>query len=128
MILAGVYAGVAEGLVYGQQAGLPMETLLEALAAGAADSWALRNRGESMVINRYPLGFRSSLHLKDVRIGLREGAALGLSLPVASLVADLEGRLPAAGFGDEDVSNLARSARGEVSGASSDDLPVEGDG
>jgi 3-hydroxyisobutyrate dehydrogenase-like beta-hydroxyacid dehydrogenase len=114
LMLAGVYAGVAEGLVYGQRAGLPMQTLLEALQAGAADSWVLRNRGENMVLGRYPLGFRTSLHLKDVRIGLREAEALGLGLPVAELVAQLESRLVEAGFADEDVSNLARSARGEA--------------
>lgn len=116
LILAGVYASVAEGLVYGQQAGLPMETLLAALQAGAADSWVLRNRSQNMVQGSYPLGFRTSLHLKDVRIGLREAAALGLSLPVGRLVADVEERLVAAGFADEDVSNLARAARGEIDG------------
>ncbi len=115
LMLAGVYAGVAEGLVYGLRAGLPMDTLMTALAAGAADSWVLRNRGENMVLGAYPLGFRTSLHLKDVTIGLREASDLGLSLPVAELVAALEERLVAAGFGDEDVSNLARSARGETS-------------
>ena len=116
LMLAGVYAGVAEGLVYGQQAGLPMETLVEALAAGAADSWVLRNRSTNIVQGRYPLGFRTSLHLKDVRIGLSEASALGLALPVAELVAALEERLVAAGFADEDVSNLARSTRGETIG------------
>lgn len=116
LMLAGVYAGVAEGLVYAQQSGLPMDTLVAALQAGAGDSWVLRNRSDNIVQNSYPLGFRTSLHLKDVRIGLREASALGLSLPVASLVAELEERLVAAGFADEDVSNLARSARGETPG------------
>ena len=66
-----------------------------------------------MVSGRYPLGFRTSLHLKDVRIALREADALDLPLDVARLVAASEERLVEAGFGDEDVSNLARHVRGE---------------
>jgi 3-hydroxyisobutyrate dehydrogenase len=113
VVLAGVYAGVAEGVVLAQRFGLPADALLEALGAGAADSWVLRNRASNMVNGTYPLGFRTSLHLKDVRIALREAESLGLPLDVAQLVAGVEARLVAAGFGDEDVSNLARHTRGE---------------
>jgi len=113
VVLAGVYAGVAEGVVLAERFGLPAEALLEALGAGAADSWVLRNRASNMVSGAYPLGFRTSLHLKDVRIALREADALDLPLEVARLVSEVEARLVEAGFGDEDVSNLARHVRGE---------------
>jgi len=113
VVLAGAYAGVAEGVVLAERFGLPPEALLAALGAGAADSWVLRNRAANMVSGRYPLGFRTSLHLKDVRIALREADALDLPLDVARLVAASEERLVEAGFGDEDVSNLARHVRGE---------------
>jgi 3-hydroxyisobutyrate dehydrogenase len=113
VVLAGVYAGVAEGLVLAERFGLPSAALLEALGAGAADSWVLRNRAGNMVDGSYPLGFRTSLHLKDVRIALREAAALDVPLDVAELVAGIEHRLVEAGFGDEDVSNLARHTRRE---------------
>jgi 3-hydroxyisobutyrate dehydrogenase len=113
VVLAGVYAGVAEGVVLGERFGLPADALLEALGAGAADSWVLRNRAQNMVDGSYPLGFRTSLHLKDVRIALREADALDLPLDVARLVAGIEDRLVETGFGDEDVSNLARHVRGE---------------
>jgi 3-hydroxyisobutyrate dehydrogenase len=113
VILAGVYAGVAEGVVLAERFGLPPAELMAALGAGAADSWVLRNRSGNMVGSSYPLGFRTSLHLKDVRIGLREAASLGLDLPVAELVAAQEAELTDAGLGDEDVSNLARHVRRE---------------
>jgi 3-hydroxyisobutyrate dehydrogenase-like beta-hydroxyacid dehydrogenase len=113
VVLAGVYAGVAEGVVLAERFGLPAQELLEALGAGAADSWVLRNRAANMVGGSYPLGFRTSLHLKDVRIALREADAMDLPLDVARLVAQVEERLVGAGFGDEDVSNLARHVRGE---------------
>ncbi len=113
VVLAGAYAGMAEGVVLAEKFGLPADALLEALGAGAADSWVLRNRAGNMVKGSYPLGFRTSLHLKDVRIALREAEALGLSLDVAQLVAGVEDQLVQAGFGDEDVSNVARHVRGE---------------
>jgi 3-hydroxyisobutyrate dehydrogenase len=113
VILAGTYAGVAEGVVLAEKFGLPAEALLEALGAGAADSWVLRNRSANMVAGSYPLGFRTSLHLKDVRIALREAEALDLPLEVTQLVAGIEDQLVASGHGDEDVSNLARHVRGE---------------
>jgi 3-hydroxyisobutyrate dehydrogenase-like beta-hydroxyacid dehydrogenase len=113
VVLAGVYAGVAEGVVLAERFGLPADALLEALGAGAADSWVLRNRAKNMVDGSYPLGFRTSLHLKDVRIALREADALELPLDVARLVVGIEDRLVQTGFGDEDVSNLARHVRGE---------------
>ena len=37
---------------------------------GAAKSWVLENRSGRMIDNEYPLGFRTSLHLKDLAIGL----------------------------------------------------------
>ncbi|GAA3624693.1 NAD(P)-dependent oxidoreductase [Kineosporia mesophila] len=113
VVLAGAYAGVAEGIVLAEKFGLPFEQLLPALSAGAADSWVLRQRAGNMVKGAYPLGFRTSLHLKDVRIALREAAAMDLPLEVAELVAGIEEKLVAAGFGDEDVSNLARHTRSE---------------
>lgn len=114
LFLAGAYASLGESLVYAERAGLPLERLVEALLGGAADSWVLRNRSANVVASRYPLGFRTSLHLKDLRIGLAEARAAGLSLPVAELVAQLEERLVERGYGGEDVSSLARVPRGEA--------------
>jgi 3-hydroxyisobutyrate dehydrogenase len=114
VVIAGVYAGVAEGVVLAERFGLPADELLAALGAGAADSWVLRNRAANMVKGSYPLGFRTSLHLKDVRIALREAGQLGLALDVAQLVAGIETGLVDGGFGDEDVSNLARHVRGDT--------------
>jgi 3-hydroxyisobutyrate dehydrogenase-like beta-hydroxyacid dehydrogenase len=114
LFLAGVYASLGESLAYAERAGLPLDRLVEALLGGAADSWVLRNRSANVIASTYPLGFRTSLHLKDLRIGLDEARAAGLSLPVAELVAGLEERLVERGYGGEDVSALARLPRGEA--------------
>lgn len=111
VVLAGAYLGVAEGMVLALKAGLDPVAVAEALNGGAARSWVLENRSGRMIDNAYPLGFRTSLHLKDLTIALELARSLGASLPVAALASQLEAGLVARGHGDEDMSNLARAIR-----------------
>lgn len=111
VILAGTYLGVAEGMVLAMRAGLDPRLVADALGGGAARSWVLENRSARMIENDYPLGFRTSLHLKDLAIALALAREAGASLPVAGLAAQLEAGLVARGHGDEDMSNLARAIR-----------------
>ena len=112
VILAGAYLGVAEGVVLAIKAGLDVEQVVGALGGGAAQSWVLANRSGRMIDNDYPLGFKVSLHRKDLAIALDLAAQLGATLPVSALAAQLENGLVADGHGDDDMSALARSIRG----------------
>ena len=60
ILVAGSYVAVAEAIALGQALGLQMGTVVNALKTGAANSWALCNRSESMLNNKYPLGFKLS--------------------------------------------------------------------
>ena len=111
VMIAGTYATVGEGIALAQAAGLPLPELLEALSAGAAGSWVLSNRAGNMVDDSYPLGFKVSLHRKDVAIALDEARRLGVHLAVSDLVLEEEDELIVEGHGDEDVSALARIAK-----------------
>jgi 3-hydroxyisobutyrate dehydrogenase len=115
IIVAGTYMGVAEGMVLGLKAGLDMDKVLQAVSGGAAASWGLSNRAGNMLNNDYPLGFRVKLHAKDLRIALDAARQSGAVLPVAAMVEQLEAGLISRGFGDEDVSAMARVLR-EASG------------
>jgi 3-hydroxyisobutyrate dehydrogenase-like beta-hydroxyacid dehydrogenase len=108
VLVAGSYAAVAEAMALGERLGLPMAQVCEALAAGAAGSWALENRAANMLRGEFPLGFRLTLHRKDLAIALAAAEAAGLELPLSRLVAALEDELLEAGHGDEDLSALAR--------------------
>jgi len=112
VILAGTYLGVAEGIVLAIKAGLDVEQVVAALGGGAAQSWVLANRSGRMIDNDYPLGFKVSLHRKDLAIALDLAGQLGAVLPVSALAAQLENGLIANGHGDDDMSALARSIRG----------------
>ncbi len=114
VVISGAYLSVAEGLVLGMRAGLDPHRLVEALSAGAAQSWVLANRSGRVIDDDYPLGFRVALHRKDLGIALQLAGALDLELPVAALTAGLEDALIAASHGDEDMSALARVIRGSV--------------
>ncbi len=108
VLVAGSYAAVAEALALGQRLGLGMDQVVAALTEGAAGSWALQHRSAAMLKQQFPLGFRLSLHRKDLAIALAAAGACDLDLPVTSLVAGLEDELIARGHGDEDVAALAR--------------------
>ena len=111
VILAGVFMGVAEGMVLGMKAGLDMHKVIKAISGGAAGSWVLSNRAMNMVNNTYPLGFRARLHHKDLRIALEAARDLGVALPIGALVDQIENGIIGRGYGDEDMSAIARTLR-----------------
>ena len=111
VILCGAYLGVAEGIVLAMKAGLDVEKVVAALSGGAAQSWVLANRSGRMIADDYPLGFKVSLHRKDLAIALELARQVGASLPVTGLAAEIENGLIAQGHGDDDVSALARAIR-----------------
>jgi 3-hydroxyisobutyrate dehydrogenase len=111
VILAGAYLGVAEGIVLAIKAGLDVEQLVGALSGGAAQSWVLTNRSGRMLANDYPLGFKVSLHRKDLGIALQLARETGATLPISALCETLEAGLIGRGHGDDDMSALARAIR-----------------
>lgn len=111
VIIAGTYAAVAEGLALAMASGIDVEAAHAAVSGGAAGSWGLTHRGPNMIRGAYPLGFRTRLHRKDLGIALDTARRLGTPIPLAAWIEQLETGLIRRGFGDEDVSNIARVAR-----------------
>ena len=95
---AGIYLGVAEGLVLGMRAGLDPARLVEALSGGSAQSWVLANRSANMIEDAYPLGFKLSLHRKDLGIALELAGRSGWTAG-RGVGGDLEDELVAGGHG-----------------------------
>jgi 3-hydroxyisobutyrate dehydrogenase len=111
VIIAGTYAAVAEGLALGLAAGVDVAAAHRALSGGAAGSWVLTHRGQNMIDDDYPLGFRVRLHRKDLGIALESAREAGVPLPVTAYVEQIETGLITRGHGDEDVSAIARAVR-----------------
>lgn len=115
IVVAGTYWSVAEGIALGLKAGLDMEKVVQAVGSGAAGSWAMNNRSENMIKNKYPLGFKIELHRKDLNIALNVARELGVTLPVSAYVEQVETGLISRGHSNEDISVIARAVR-EASG------------
>jgi len=84
--IAGVLQGLAEGLNFGQRAGLDMNVVIEVIAKGAAQSWQLDNRAETMCRGEYDFGFAVDWMRKDLGIVLDEAARNGAQVPVTALI------------------------------------------
>ena len=111
IVVGGTYWSVAEGVILGVKAGLDMEKVLQAVGSGAASSWPLINRSGNMIKNDYPLGFKVKLHRKDLNIALEIAREIGVTLPLAAYLEQVETGLIARGHKDEDLSAVARSIR-----------------
>ena len=98
-------------MTLGLKAGLDMDKVVQALAGGASGSWVLNHRSGNMIRNEYPLGFRVRLHRKDLAIVMEAARELGAFLPTTALVEQIENGLIAQGYGDEDLSAVARLIR-----------------
>jgi len=109
--VAGVIQGLAEGLHFGQEAGLDMQAVLEVIAKGAAQSWQMENRGETMLEGRYDFGFAVDWMRKDLGIVLDEAARNGASVPVTRLIDGYYEEIQALGGHRWDTSSLIERLR-----------------
>ena len=106
--IAGVVQGVAEALRFAQKSGLDTAKVLEAISGGAAQSWQMVNRWESMSEDRFDFGFAVDWMRKDLGLALAEARGNGAALPVAALVDQFYAEVQAMGGGRQDTSSLIR--------------------
>ena len=104
--IAGVVQGLAEGLNFALKAGLEGEALIDTLSKGAAGSWQMENRYQTMLQDQYEFGFAVDWMRKDLGIALAEAAKNGAELPVTALVDRFYQEVQAAGGGRWDTSSL----------------------
>ncbi|KAA0206937.1 MAG: NAD(P)-dependent oxidoreductase [Proteobacteria bacterium] len=109
--IAGLVQGLAEGIAFGQAAGLDMPRVLEAIGQGAAQSWQMDNRGATMIEDRFDFGFAVDWMRKDLGLCMAEAGRNGAQLPVAELVDGFYADIQAMGGGRWDTSSLVRRLR-----------------
>jgi 3-hydroxyisobutyrate dehydrogenase len=109
--IAGLLQGLAEGIAFGQQAGLDMKRVLEVIGKGAAQSWQMDNRGTTMVDDRFDFGFAVDWMRKDLGLVLDEARRNGAKLPVTALVDQFYADIQARGGRRWDTSSLIRRLR-----------------
>ncbi len=109
--VAGVLQGLAEGIDFGLREGLDMKRVLDLLSQGAAGSWQMQHRGQTMADGRFDFGFAVDLMRKDLRICLEEAKRNDAALSVARLVDGYYAEIQDMGGGRWDTSALIRRLR-----------------
>lgn len=106
MCIAGVLGGLSEAMRLAEAAGLDMDKTYQAISGGAAQSWQMNNRWETMARDEFDFGFAIDWMRKDLGYALDEANALGLSSPISSLVNQFYAEVQANGGGRMDTSAL----------------------
>ena len=104
--IAGIVQGLAEGLNFAQKAGLDGAALIETISKGAAGSWQMDNRFETMLADQYEFGFAVDWMRKDLGIAIAEAKNNGADLPVAELVDSFYAEIQEMGGARWDTSSL----------------------
>ncbi|MDU8941938.1 NAD(P)-dependent oxidoreductase [Ovoidimarina sediminis] len=109
--IAGLLQGLSEGLHFGEKAGLDVKAVVEVISQGAAGSWQMANRYETMVDDHFNHGFAVDWMRKDLDICLRTAEENGASLPVTALVDQFYKDVQNMGGGRWDTSSLFKRLR-----------------
>jgi len=111
MCIAGILQGLSEGLLLAEKAGLDAGAVLEAISGGAASSWQMVNRGETMMERKYDFGFALDWMVKDLEICLKEAERLNSPVNLTREVCERYRELQKKGYGRWDTSALIESLR-----------------
>jgi 3-hydroxyisobutyrate dehydrogenase len=109
--IAGLVQGLSEGLNFAEKAGLDIREVVEVIQGGAAGSWQMVNRHETMADDHFEHGFAVDWMRKDLRICLDEGERNGAALPMTALVDQFYKDVQKLGGGRWDTSSLIKRLR-----------------
>ncbi len=109
--IAGLVQGLSEALHFGEKAGMDGRAVVEVISQGAAGSWQMANRHETMLDGAFEHGFAVDWMRKDLRICLDAADEVGASLPVTALVDQFYKDVQAMGGGRWDTSSLIARLR-----------------
>ncbi|OSQ48616.1 NAD(P)-dependent oxidoreductase [Marivita geojedonensis] len=109
--IAGLVQGLSEALHFAEKAGLDGRAVVEVISQGAAGSWQMSNRYETMIDDKFDHGFAVDWMRKDLGICLDTADEVGASLPVTALVDQFYKDVQKLGGGRWDTSSLIKRLR-----------------
>jgi 3-hydroxyisobutyrate dehydrogenase-like beta-hydroxyacid dehydrogenase len=104
--IAGIVQGLSEGLHFAQRAGLDPAVVIESISKGAAQSWQMENRWQTMANDEFEFGFAVDWMRKDLGITLDEARQNGARLEMTELVDRYYAEVQAMGGNRWDTSSL----------------------
>ncbi len=106
--IAGLIQALSEGISLGKSVNLNMNKVFKAISNGAAQSWQMDNRFETMINEKFDFGFAVDLMIKDLNIALKESKDNNLTLKISNQVLKQYKKLSKQGDGDLDTSSLIK--------------------
>ncbi len=106
--IAGLVQGLAEGVHFANQAGLDAAAVFDVIQHGAAGSWQMVNRHQTMIDDQFDFGFAVDWMRKDLKITLDEARSNGAQLPVTALVDQFYADVQKMGGNRWDTSSLVK--------------------
>lgn len=106
--IAGLVQGLSEAVHFAQKAGLDGKAVIEVISQGAAGSWQMANRHETMLDDKWDHGFAVDWMRKDLGICLSTADENGASLPVTALIDQFYKDVQKLGGGRWDTSSLLK--------------------
>jgi 3-hydroxyisobutyrate dehydrogenase-like beta-hydroxyacid dehydrogenase len=104
--IAGIVQGLSEALHFAKCANLDTSKVIEAISKGAAQSWQMENRWETMVNDEFEFGFAVEWMRKDLKIALEEAGRNGAQLDMTELVDGYYAEVQELGGSRWDTSSL----------------------
>ncbi len=99
-------ATLGQALLVGTRAGLDLDALIEVMGAGSGGSAMLDIKAQPMREHDFQALFKLDHMLKDVRLCLDEGQAVGAPFPFAALTREILSAGAGMGHGDDDFAAL----------------------
>lgn len=106
IVVSGTMIGVCESLLYGQRAGLNLETMLQSISGGAASCWALTNLAPRVLKGDFEPGFFIDHFVKDMGIALEECRRMKVKLPGLTMVHSIYQQAQQLGYGRQGTQAL----------------------
>ncbi len=104
--IAGLVEALSEGLSFARAAGLDAHKVVDVISKGAAQSWQMENRYQTMLADEFEHGFAVDWMRKDLSICLAEARKNGSALPITAAVDQLYGEVQSMSGGRWDTSSL----------------------
>ena len=106
--IAGLLQGLSEGIKFGMLSGLDIAKVVDVISKGAAGSWQMQNRAETMSKDEFDFGFAIELMHKDLQICIEESKKNNANLPITKLIDEFYVKLIEYGYNRFDTSSLIK--------------------
>ncbi len=106
--IAGLLQALAEAASFSKKSGISSKDVLDVISKGAAQSWQMENRWDSMIDDQYNFGFAVDLMVKDLEIVSEFSKKIGANISITETIKSFYKELQANGAGKLDTSSLLK--------------------